>query len=196
MISDNLDDQQRIAEDLLREPVSKAAAYYHVRGTEAHVGKSAEAEELLARTLQAIPNQEGQYSRYDLWYSLGSKLIHFLHHVGTCSSNAYETTALMKEWSEEQTESARWGQQPPDVVVRSHRHRHAQITVPTAGTYGYVFVTPAWQLKTPFAWKVAGARLSPPQIGGSLIRLGDEDLYCRHFVKAIGRTRSEQARQP
>ena len=86
--------------------------------------------------------------------------------------------------------AARWHDQVPDVIVRSHRHRNFEVRMPTANGVGIAMVTAAWQLKTPFAFKIAGARQSPSQIGGSIIRLGSNgDLYTRHKVWTVGRSR-------
>lgn len=192
-ISHEIKDQRDLAVRLL-EPVVKACEgrYYHIRGTEAHVGKSATEEEEVAEQLGAIPNEDGQRARYELWLKLGNGLIHFLHHVGTTSSSAHESSAVNAELSAEFYESARWGQRPPDVIVRSHRHRAIKISVPTERGDGISMVTPAWQLKTPFAWKIPGARLAPPQIGGALIRQGDRSLFTTWFVKHIKRSRVEE----
>lgn len=191
-MSHNLNDQAALAETVLAPLVRKAeGGFYFVRGTEAHVGPSAEAEEGIARRIGAIPNEDGKFSRWELWKRLGPHLIHFLHHIGSTGSSAYEATAVHKEMTESFVEAGRWGDQPPQVVVRSHRHRCLEVRIPTAAGYGIAIVTPAWQLKTPFTWKIPGARLSQPQIGGVLIRLGDEELHSRFFVKRIERTRPE-----
>lgn len=195
-ITHNLADQQEIAYNLLSPIVEKCSGkYYHMRGTEAHVGKSAEEEEKLAKRLGAISDEQGNYARYELWFEFGrdneTRLAHFMHHVGTASRTAYETSAVMAELAEMFTEAGRWGDRVPDVVVRSHRHRNISIRIPTRHSYGIAFTTPAWQLKTPFAYKIAGARVTTPQIGGSLIRMGDEDLFDRHRVWSIGRPKIE-----
>jgi len=74
-ISHNMEDQQKIAEAVLRPVVDKCKAqggtYYHIRGTEAHVGQSGEYEERLARSLGAKPNEVGQYARFDLLEARG-----------------------------------------------------------------------------------------------------------------------------
>jgi hypothetical protein len=31
--------------------------------------------------------------------------------------------------------------------------------------------------------------MATPQMGGTLVRAGDEDIFTRHFVKTIGRTK-------
>jgi hypothetical protein len=80
------------------------------------------------------------------------------------------------------------------VVIRSHRHRAIQIIIPTDTGLGISMTTPGWQLKTPFVYRVAGARVSMPQIGGCLVRQGDEELHTRIFYRSIGRPRTEVAR--
>ena len=187
-ISHNLLDQRRIAKKILTPVVDKCEGrFYMIRGTEAHVGRSATDEEELAEDLGAIPNKVGQYSRYDLWKYVGPKVVHALHHVGTTGSAAYEATAVHKELTESFVEAGRWNRRPPDVIVRSHRHRHIEIRIAVGGkgnetSSAIAVVTPAWQGKTPFAWKVPGARLSQPQFGGIVIRYYKNELFVRHKV--------------
>jgi hypothetical protein len=190
-ISHNLADQAKIAEAVLR-PVVKACGgrFYMIRGTEAHVGPSGAQEEELARHLGAIRDEDGRSARYELWVAVGGGLVHLAHHIGTTGSMAYETTALCKEYSEACAEAGRWGLRAPDVVVRSHRHRHAETRVPQADGYGICCVTPGWQLRTPFAFRMPGGRQATPQVGGTLVRCGDEDVFTRHRVWNIERTKT------
>lgn len=197
-ISHNLEDQQRIAEAVLAPVVElckrSGGTYYHIRGTEAHVGKTGEFEERLARTLGAKPNGEGQYARWDLWKRVGSDkgpLVHLLHHVGTTGSAAHEASAVNAELTAEYVEAARWGRQPPDFIVRSHRHRSIAVDLNSARGYAAAIVTPAWQGRTPFTWKIPGARISEPQVGGVLIRQGDEEFYYRRWVRTFDRSVEE-----
>lgn len=188
--SHNLGDQSEHAYQILKPVVDLCEGrYYHIRGTEAHVGKSAVEEERLAKRLGAIPSEEGQHARYELWLRVGGYLCHFLHHIGTTSSSQHETSALNAEYAAMCVDAARFGREPPVIVARAHRHRNSEIRLPSRGGYATVFVTACWQLKTPFAWKVAGARVTTPQMGGSLIRVGDEELHTRHCVWDIQRTR-------
>lgn len=192
-ISNNLRDQSNLAYDLIAPIVGKARRYYHIRGTEAHVGKSASEEERLARRLGAVPNEEGQYARYDLWIKVGKGLVHALHHVGTTGSQAYEATAVWKEYTEELVEAARNGRESPHAIVRSHRHRSIKIEAPTAWGRGTSIVTPAWQGKTPFVWKIPGGRLSVPQFGGILLRWSDKSnfLYTRERIWTVEPSKTE-----
>lgn len=196
-ISDNLNDQARLAEMIL-DPIKRMCArdeqdrhlFFMTRGTEAHVGKSAEEEERIAENLGTIPDNEGCYARNRLWIRLGGEdgcLVDVLHHIGTTSSAAYETTALLKEYTESCAEAAKWHLPPPDTIIRSHRHILSEVRVPTKKGYGIVVVTPGWQLRTPFSYKIAGGRIRLPQFGGILVRQGDEEHYTRHKVWNITR---------
>lgn len=192
-ISNNLEDQADIAYEMLAPVVKQCEGrYYHIRGTEAHVGKSGQEEERLAKRLGAIKNEQGQYARYDLWLRLGDRLIHSLHHVGTTGSQAYESTAVHKELTEHFIEAGRWSEIPPALIVRSHRHRCIKITIPTAGIIAQAVVTPAWQGKTPFAWKIPGARLATPQFGGVVVTWAQEGtdgfLFTREKVWTVERS--------
>lgn len=195
-ISHNLEDQIRLAELALRPVVERCRAsggtYYHIRGTEAHVGQSGEHEERLARNLGAKPNAQHQHARFDLWKRVGTKcLVHLLHHIGTTSSAAHEASAVNAELTAEYVESARWQREPPDFIVRSHRHRSIAVDLNSAKGYAAAIVTPAWQGKTPYVWKIPGARISEPQIGGILIREGSDEHYYRRKVWSFDRSAEE-----
>jgi hypothetical protein len=191
LITDNIADQLKIAE-LAMTPIltnQRCKRYFQIRGTEAHVGPTAEHEETLAGILGAIPDMDGNHARWDLWLRVEGALINFTHHIGTTSSASYESSAVYKELVEAYNEAGRWNDEPPDCVVRSHRHRQFEIRIPTAKGYGIVCVTPGWQLKTPFVWRGTLGRTGTPQIGGYVIRHGGEDgLYTRFRVWKVGRT--------
>lgn len=191
-ISHNLADQQRIAFDLLC-PVRDMCdgRLFLVRGTEAHVGPSGENEERLAKALGAIPDENNRFARNELWIQVGEGLVHILHHIGTTGSAHYESSAVMRELTEEYTEAGRNRYAPPDVVVRSHRHRYLKVEVPTADGLGISVTTPGWQLKTNYVFRLAGARISTPQVGGILIRQGDEELHTRAYYESIKRPSPE-----
>ena len=185
-ISHNKADQQYIAETMLKPIVELCEGrFYVMRGTEAHTGQSGEDEERLAKALGAVPDQDGRYSRNEMWMRVGTRLVHILHHIGVSGSAHYRTSALSRELEEIYNESAKWCEEPPGAVVRSHRHVHDEVRIATKMGYSYCFVTAGWQLKTPFAYKVAGARVSTPQIGG--IIQGPKDFYTRHQIWKLAR---------
>lgn len=197
-ISHNMMDQRRMAAIVLKPIVEQCKAgggkYYHIRGTEAHVGQSGEHEETLAKDLGAVPNDEGQYARWDLWKRVGTDrgpLVNLLHHIGTTGSAAHEASAVNAELTAMFVEAARWRQEPPDFVVRSHRHRSIAVDVETGRGHGAAIVTPCWQGKTPFAWKIPGGRVSQPQFGGIMIRQGERSNYYDRKIWSIERSRTE-----
>jgi len=196
-ISHNLVDQLNLAYIMLKPVVDACEGrFYFIRGTEAHVGQSGQNEEELARRLKAVKDDQGQYSRYELRIRIGKALVHLSHHIGIAGSLAYETSAIQKELEQLFVECARWGHEIPDVVVRSHRHRNAEtrVRIKKHGRYGFATscTTAAWQLKTPFAYRVAGARIASPQIGGTVVRFGDEDTYTRHCIWSVDQTKIEE----
>jgi hypothetical protein len=184
-VSQNFADQSTIAHECYKAVLGKEAALYWMRGTEAHVGASGEQEELLARALGAKPDAEGHHARWELYLDLHGHLCHFTHHIGTTGSSAFESTAPYKEMVESYVDAGRWDRKPPQVIVRSHRHRHIEVRSPSRDGHSAVLVTPGWQLKTPFVYRIPGARASQPQIGGVLIRVGDRMLYTDSKVWSL-----------
>jgi len=197
-ITHNLKDQRNLAVEVLTPVIGKKKCkkLYMIRGTEVHVGKSADDEESVAEALGAVANKDGQFARWELRLIFGSKdqIIHFAHHVGTTSSASYESTAVYKEMVEAYNENGRWEDgQPPSILVRSHRHRQMEIRVANKFGYGIVLCTPGWQLKTPYVYRMAMGRSGSPQIGGYLIRDGNEDgLYTRFRIWQIRQNKPEK----
>ena len=189
-ITHNLEVQRRIAHSMLAPVASRACAYYHVRGTEAHVGPSGEHEEALARQLGAVPDEDGRRARWELRLRMGDHLIHFTHHIATSTSPYAESTALTREAVNSYLQTGLWGDEPYSMLVRGHRHQHSEIARRSTHGKVTVTVTPAWQLKTPYVYKI-GARMSQPEIGGVVIRLADGELFTRAFVKRISQPKEE-----
>jgi hypothetical protein len=204
-ISQNIGDQIALAYAVMQPVVDRCTkgggTYYHIRGTEAHVGQSGKHEEQLAKDLGAKPNAEGQYARWDLWKRVGAQtkkvnapLVHLLHHIGSTSSAAHEASAVNAELSAMYNQAGRWGTEkfpPPDYVVRSHRHRSIAVDMDSVRGRAAAIVTPAWQGRTPFTWKIPGARVTEPQIGGIAIRQGEDEYYYRRFVRSFDRSAEE-----
>ncbi len=190
----SLEMQARHAEKILA-PIVEACDgyYYHLRGTEAHVGPSSVEDDKLARKIGALPNREGQYARYDLWKQIGPRLIHAAHHIGTAGSTAYESSAALRELIEGLIEAAKWGEAVPDVIIRGHRHRCIEVAIPTEHVKAHVLITPGWQLKTPFSQRIAGARMSQPQFGGAVLHWSEthKELFVRTWVRSLKRGRVE-----
>lgn len=186
-ISHNIGDQLAIAEEVLKPVAERATGgLYVVRGTEAHVGPSATAEEQLARRLGAKLNEHGQRARYDLRLKLGPWVLHDVHHVGSGCNISTSPGHLARELSDEYTAATQWGTAPPDIVVRHHVHRMGEVRVATARGFGVACSVPAWQLKTPYTWRIRGGRVEPPQIGGLVITYDDKTYQTHWFVRTVG----------
>lgn len=200
-ISANTDDQERLALEVLKPVAERAVRFFMLRGTEAHAGQSGCDEESLARQLKAVPDGEGHHARWRLRLRVGHGLVDLAHHIGTTGSMAYETSAIQKELEQIYVEAARWGEEPPDVVIRCHRHTNAETRIRVMKKvngrrvqgFATSCTTPGWQLKTPYAWKVPGGRRARPQFGGTLVRCGDEEMYTRHYVQSIQEVDIEDA---
>lgn len=193
-ISHNLKDQENIAIQVLEPLVSdsKCKAYYQIRGTEVHSGKSGDSEERIAEILKAVKDEYGNYSRYELWLKSIGGLGHFTHHIGTTNSAAYESTAVHKELVEAYNEAGRYNDKPPDYIVRSHRHRAYEIKVPSDNGFSHAIVTPGWQLKTPFVYRGTLGRTGTPQIGGIVIRHREDiPIYTRAKIWRMDRPKEE-----
>ena len=198
LVTSNLAEQFRIAEACFAPVLAlkNLKRVFVIGGTDAHAGINAENESILAEKLRAVPDELGNLCRHELWLHIGMEgrhkgLVHILHHIGTSGSAAYETTALQREYVEACQEAARWRLQPPDVIVRNHRHRGAETRVQSGNGYATVVVGAGWQGKTPFAWRIQGARQAIPQFGGVVIRAGDHDIYARSACYGFKRSRAE-----
>lgn len=191
----NLATQADAAYEILAPIVAKCEGrYWHVRGTEAHSGPAGEQEEMLAKRLGGQRNPEGKYAWDELWKWVGPNhaiLVHLLHHIGGTSSQAYEATAVHKEYTESCVAAAKQGLRAPDFIVRAHRHRFIRTEVSTWNERGVGLVLPGWQGKTPLTYRMALARLSPPEVGGAMIRYSEEgEPYARHWVKGLKRPKA------
>jgi len=185
-ITHNIKDQLLIAKQVMEPIVSKCKRYFHIRGTGSHVGQSGEADESLAASLGAEPDEVGNYARYVLWLKMNKKLLHFSHHIGGTGSSSYESTAVYREMVEAFVEAGRHEKKPPDMIIRGHRHRYFKTEVDGKIS----IVAPSWQLKTPYVYRLPSGRASSPQIGGIVIRSGSDDpLYTRSKVWHLARSK-------
>lgn len=152
----------KIAIHCLEPLAAKAAAVYMVRGTEAHVGHTAEAN--IGARLGSVKHPEnGEHSAFAWHLNINGTGCVFRHHIGTSSRLALYATQLSVTLAEEQTAAARHGHSVPKVVVRSHRHTFGHYT----DGHASVVTTPAWQALTSFGHKVVPAAV--PTVGAVLL---------------------------
>ena len=172
------------AYEVLAPEVEKAAkGVFFLVGSEAHTGEQGDAEEALAEKFDCIRDDNGRYARYEMWIEIGGALCHFNHSIGTSSSVSYETTAVHKELIEAFTEAGMWGDRPPQMVWRAHRHRFCKTTIPAEIGDAECVCNAGWQLKSPWFYRKARGRMSRAQLGGAVVRRGEDGVvYERHKV--------------
>lgn len=155
--------QHEIAETVLAPALElEPKAIHVVRGTEVHVGSSAEYEERLARSIGAEQHpRTGAYSRWHLQAISQDVFMDFAHHgaVGKLPhtrSNPAKTLAMKIAHA-----AFKKKVRAPDVVYRSHCHQGADTgeEMPVR-----VIQTRGWQLSTAFVERIAAGSL--PEIGG------------------------------
>lgn len=182
----NMDVQRSACVELLKPVRKRAERFLIVRGTETHVGGSGQHEEAIARELDAEKSASGTHSHWEIYYRLGKHLVHFSHHIGVTSSPFAESGALNREMVQGYVEAGRNGDEPPAILIRSHRHTCGVFGHPSRHGMTWTATTPAWQGKTPYVHRTA-ARMQRPQIGGMLIVAGDNAPYCKPWVRFFSR---------
>lgn len=162
-------DQERAAAKVLQPLASNRL--YMVRGTPWHDSAMGMEAERVAQLVGAVPSPLGESSRFSLWLQHDEKLFHFTHHIANTVGGVYETTAPAREIAMAKLEYLENGQPIPDVMVRSHRHRYAEAS---DGMGHHLFVTPGWQLKNEFGWKVNPIRGC--HIGGMFLWVEEQQI--------------------
>lgn len=163
----NISDQIAAAVELWEPIRHKANLFEIVRGTEAHVGQSAEDEKTIASKLGA-----GCHWELLSWWN--DQLFNISHHISRTIDSVVEECVR---------DAVDLGEPIPRWVVRAHRH----LIDDTGSKYDYCrgIVLPAWQLRTGFGFRVSSHRVS--SIGFAMID-GDELIMRsykapRHIVR-------------
>ena len=193
LVTASMADQRKAALALLQDVVKpRQDAVYVIRGTESHTGYCGSDEEGIAQALGCKPEPgTGHYSRYHLWLKINDAAFSIAHHIGVSSSPVSEGTALTTQLLKAWREAGQWGEEAPDVLVRSHRHRYYYIEAPGKRGKFAVLTTPGWQAKTPFVQRIDPTAL--PQIGGVVVTVDASGAWAVHsFVKALPMPEAEE----
>lgn len=138
------------AMDVLEPALDVCDRAFFTRGTAAHVGKSAEFEEALARDITiTIPNMSNKTaSWWEILIELGGVLFDIRHH-GRLGARPWTKTNPLNQLAID-TILEYVGRRCPDVVIRSHNHKKGD----TGDNYACrVMSTPAWQLATEYTYR-------------------------------------------
>ena len=169
MILETLDPALKVAQDV-----------YVIRGTQAHVGKSAWLEEAIAADIGAKPDKaRGTSSHWHLQGKLGALRIDIAHHASMGANpwaRAYGANALAARvmWAY----AVERGIAAPHLVVRSHNHKYATSgdNYPTQ-----VYYTPCWSLITEFGYR-SGRENDNPDIGLLVFEIDGEQVTPHKII--------------
>ena len=171
VISRNKSTITRWMSDIFEPLANLSAVRFVTRGTEAHVGASAELEEGFADDIDATPEPATGASS---WYWLPLEV------EGVCLDIRHQPTGGGGAGQPQNSQSvvdrlasrtlfsyANLGRRPPDIVVCSHLH-HWLDSRDAFRTRA--IITPCWTLKTGYVWRVVDP-VQPSDIGGVMIRV-------------------------
>jgi len=184
------DEHEQIAVDILEHTFnylkfnkSKGDLAYIMAGTETHSGIGSRAEENIARDIEEwgiVPKNKARYTWDRLLLKVNGILFDIAHHGGSVGRRAWTTNngmhnlvkSLYFQHLEDETKIPRY-------FIRSHLHKYAYGQY--KGKRGEIegFVTPSFQFKTGYAYRVAGSQLSDI---GMVIIVIEEDGRCWHKI--------------
>ena len=152
MITRNNATIQSIVLDTIEPALEWADKIYIIRGTPAHIGKSAWLEEAIAQDLDTTVHNKANASWWHLRSVCEGVKFDIAHHTGMGNLPHTEKNAANKLSA---ITAYRYAvdmkQSPPDVVIRSHNHRYAD----SGGNYDTFSVcTAAWTSATEFVYRI------------------------------------------
>lgn len=170
----NESDQKHGAMELL-QPIRDVADYFYMlRGTEAHVGNAAEREQSLADMLEA------DACVWEMVLDVEGVLFDLSHH-GSGTSRPWGSSSAATAWMVI-ADCHRFSLPVPRFVVRAHTHMVDDSGERVESTRA--FVTPAWQVRNAYGYKVRSATRS--DIGGVIV--DGKDVEIVRYTAPLGRT--------
>ena len=145
-----------------------------LRGTEAHVGKSASMEERIAQDVDNVYKNGKLYSHWHLRAAFNGVRVDMAHHAGMGSRPWTEKNAANTLAAIVRSRYAEMRQPEPHYVLRGHVHRWADSGQNFAPLTA--ILAPAWTLKTAFAYRI-GAENTLSNIGGFIVRCNSEQEH-------------------
>lgn len=158
---------------------------YYIRGTAWHTGRGCASDERIAEDMGAVPARDSAYSHYHLRLNVDGVLLDVAHHgpgpgvrAWTKENSLYHTVkSIYLDCIEE-------SRPVPDAWVRSHFHQWVNPQT-YSGNHGTItgFLTPAFQLTTPFGIKKSKA-IKNASVGMLIIVVKDGKLTweCPHVT--------------
>lgn len=173
-VSRNPEAQAYIATEAFKIPQKlQPLRQFVVRGTEAHAGEAGSSEEGFAKGIGAERDTTTRtWSWWRLRLELNGVLFDVQHHGRMGQRPWTEGNVVNLLAAQIWHEHARVGLRHPDIAIRSHYHRHGDSgdAHPTRAIQ-----TPAWQLKTAYAHRVAAESLA--HVGGLFFTIMPDKQY-------------------
>jgi hypothetical protein len=175
ILSENPNAQAAVVNAVMAIPKAQKPDYIAIiRGTEAHVGQSASAEERIADGLRRdkqpiVKDKESGSSAMWHWRpEFNGKLLDITHHGRTGMREHTRMSAASLHAHDIFLSYSKRGERPPDLCLRAHYHRFndSHDACPTR-----VITNGCWQMPTGFVKKIAADSL--PDIGGLIVILRD-----------------------
>jgi len=187
VITRNTTSIQRMAEQTLRPALDVIDEPIFVRGTEAHVGKSASIEEKIAEDLGGV--RDPTNDTWSWWYFTGEFAgvqVDAAHHPETSGRRPWTAKAAAARQSAiTAAHYAKRGELPPHVALFGHVHYFADSGMDTMPRTFFLW---PWQLTTAFGHRLGG--------GGPGVRpLGGMILICRDGQVSMEYQQYEPARR-
>lgn len=195
ILSGNPTAQAAVVDACMKVPLAlKPDRMFFVRGTEAHVGKSASHEERIAKGLHkdGRPVEGDPDTGTASWWHLRMQV------EGVRIDAAHHGRAGFRPWTERNAsvllakeifhrhaeEDARHGREPsfPHLALRSHYHRYSDShdAAPTR-----VLQTAAWQLATAFVHRIGPETVA--DVGGHIVVVDDGKYEVRNIIQQPSR---------
>ncbi len=184
LITNRPDIQARAAIELLSLLRDLVRDVYFTRGSEYHEGRASEHVEMLAGALNCKVDPSTRQNTWpEILYAFGegrkAPIAQVMHHIGKSSVPNYEATIPLRDVLTLKSEYDRvYGSEHPNIkmLIRSHRHRFIYVEAPPDI---HALVTPAWQLKTAFSYKMPPLL---PQIGYVIVEWDGCDIVVKDRI--------------
>jgi len=196
IVSGRVDEHEQIATDILdysfqKVGMTKGDLAYMMAGTDEHGGNGSQSENRLAEDFNYFVPQFSKESekpnRYTwdrLLLKINGVLLDIAHHGGSVGKRAWTTKngmeGLIKSFYFQSLED---NTELPRYWIRSHLHQYVHATY--TGKYDKQiegFVTPSFQFKTGYAYKIAGSQLS--DIGMLIIGIEEDGSSWHKCIMA------------
>jgi hypothetical protein len=180
IITRNESTMLKMAHDVTRPLVDVSDAVYVVRGTEAHVGKSAGREEMYADDIGAIRDKEtGSASWWHLPLNVNGVTFDIAHHGSLGRLPWTKPNATNRIAAAALVAAAEAGAKPPNLVLRSHLHQYADSGQNYSKTR--VISLPGWQIATAYVQRIAPGALA--DVGGLIVTCKTDGSYFVDVVR-------------